>query len=403
AFSGPGLMVAVGYMDPGNWATDIEAGSRFGYGLLFVVLFSSLSAIVLQCLCARLGIVAGKDLAQLCNQSYSRPVRIFLWLMAEVSIIACDIAEVLGCALAFTLLFNIPLLLGVALTIFDTAIVLGLKGRNFRTLEAIILGLVVTIGACFLVEIVLIKPFWPDVFAGFLPSRSIALDPAALPLIVGIIGATVMPHNLYLHSSIVQTRVVGKSADAKQAALRLATMDTVVSLLLAMLVNAAILMLAAGAFHAHGNVVTEIQDAYRLLDPVVGTTLGGLLFALALMAAGQSSTFTGTIAGQVILEGFLDLKIPCWQRRIITRGLALVPAFIGVWIFGEAGVGRMLVLTQIVLSLQLPFAVYPLIRFASSRVLMGGLKASLALQAAAWAIFLCILAGNIWLLVDVVF
>lgn len=400
-FLGPALLVSVGYMDPGNWATDIEAGSRYGYSLLFVVMLSSLSAIVLQCLCARLGIVARRDLAQLCHDQYGKRTRIFLWLMAEVSIIACDLAEVLGCALAFSLLFKIPLLMGIALTVLDTIIVLGLKGRNFRSLEAIILGLVITIGACFVIELFLIKPFWPDVFAGFVPSTALMSDPVAMALIVGIIGATVMPHNLYLHSSIVQTRVVGRGEGAQRAALKLAHLDTSVSLFLAMFVNAAILILAAGAFHASGQVVTEIQDAYRLLDPVVGTTLGGFLFALALLAAGQSSTFTGTIAGQVIMEGFINLKIPCWQRRIITRGLALIPAFIGIWWLGEAGIGKMLVLSQIVLSLQLPFAVYPLIRFAGRRDLMGAFTAGLPLRIGAWVIFAAIVACNIWLLAEI--
>ena len=397
-FAGPGLLISVGYMDPGNWATDIEAGSRFGYALLFVVMFSSLSAIVLQCLCARLGIVAGKDLAQACSERYGQTTRIFLWLMAEVSIIACDLAEVLGCALAFHLLLGVPLLGGVALTILDTLIVLGLKGRNFRTLEAIILGLVATIGICFFAEVFLVQPYWPDVFAGFLPASGSLSQPDAIPLAVGIIGATVMPHNLYLHSSIVQTRVVGDGEKEKRSALRLTTLDTVFALFLAMIVNASILILSAAAFHAKGTVVTEIQDAYRLLDPVVGSAAGGFLFAIALLAAGQSSTFTGTIAGQVIMEGFLDLKIPCWQRRLITRVLALIPAFIGIWMLGESGVGKLLVLSQVVLSLQLPFAIWPLIRFVSNKTMLGNLRAAALTQVTSWVIFAIILGGNLWLL-----
>ena len=400
AFAGPGLMVSVGYMDPGNWATDIEAGSRFGNGLLFIVLFSSLAAVLLQCLSAHLGVITGKDLARLSGERYGPATRVFLWLMAELSIVACDLAEVLGGALAFHLLLGVPLLVGVVLTIFDTIIVLGFKGRNFRALEAIVLGLVATIGLCFGIELFFIKPYWPDVAAGFVPSAGLLMNPKALPLAVGIIGATVMPHNLYLHSSIVQTRVVRDNDPAKSQALRFTTLDTVLSLFFALFINAAILILAAGAFHANGYVVTEIQDAYHLLQPVVGGTAAGVLFAVALLASGQSSTVTGTIAGQVILEGFMNFKIPCWQRRLITRTLALLPALVGIWIMGSEGIGRMLVISQIVLCLQLPFAMYPLIRCSGDKKLMGQFRASPSMLFLSWIIFSFITAGNVWLFVQ---
>jgi len=398
-FMGPGLLIAIGYMDPGNWATDIEAGSRFGYDLLCIVFFSSLAAIVLQVLSLRLGIVTGKDLALLSRERAGKKYGIFLWLTAELSIVACDFAEVLGGALAFHLLLGVPLLIGVVLTILDTLVVLGLKGRNFRTLEAIILGLITTIGICYVGELWLIKPFWPDIAAGFIPSWGTFSQPQAVPLAVGIIGATIMPHNLYLHSSIVQTRVIARDDKTKKEALRLATTDTVVSLFLALIINCAILILSAGAFHARGYIVAEIQDAYNLLDPLVGSVFAAPLFGIALLASGQSSTFTGTVAGQVILDGFMNLKIPCWQRRVITRALALVPAFVGIWLMGDNSIGKMLVISQIVLGLQLPFAMYPLIRQVSDRKLMGAFTISLPTSLLAWFIFLAIVGGNLWMLV----
>ncbi len=394
---GPGFLVAVGYMDPGNWATDIEAGSRFGYDLIFIVAFSSFAAILLQSLSMRLGVVTGKDLARLTRERNSKTASIFLWLMAEVSIIACDLAEVLGGALAFHLLLGVPLLFGIVLTILDTFIVLGLQGRNFRTVEAIILGLVITVGACFIVELALIKPFWPDVFAGFVPSFSKLSQPYAVPLAVGIIGATVMPHNLYLHSSIIQTRIVSADNISKRQAIRFSTLDTVTSLFFAMLINCAILMLAAGAFHSTGQVVADIGDAYNLLNPLLGSALAAPLFGIALLASGQSSTFTGTIAGQVIMEGFIDLKIPCWQRRLITRSLALIPALLGIWMLGDHSIGKLLVLSQIILCLQLPFAIYPLIRQTADKKLMGEFATSRRIQTIAYLIFAMIVCGNLWL------
>ena len=403
-FAGPGLLISIGYMDPGNWATAIEAGSRYGYNLLFVVLLASLAGMAVQCLCSRLGIATGRDLAQLCRERYSKRSARVQWLLAEISIIATDLAEVLGCALAFHLLLGCSLTTGIALTAFDTLLVLALQGRGFRRLEAIMLALVMTIVACFFVELVLIKPYWPDVFDGFKPSLSAISDAAPLYIAIGIIGATVMPHNLYLHSSIVQTRLTGSNYASKLDAIRLSRIDTIGSLALALLVNAAILILAAAAFHQTGNSdVVEIQDAYRMLDPLVGGAMASILFGVALLASGQSSTFTGTIAGQVIMEGYLDLKIPCWQRRLITRGLALVPAFLGVWLMGDDAVGKLLILSQVVLSLQLPFALYPLIRMTSDKRLMGPFANRLPTRLLAWFLFAVISCANLWLIAQIGF
>jgi manganese transport protein len=400
-FAGPGLLISIGYMDPGNWATDIEAGSRYGYDLLFVVVLSSLAAMVLQCLSMRLGIVTGRDLAQLSRERYAKPVANAQWVLAELSIIACDLAEVLGGALAFHLLFGVSLLWGVILTAFDTLIVLGLKGKNFRDLEAIMLGLIATIGVGYIVELALIKPHWPSVAAGLVPSLNTLSEREPLYLAIGILGATVMPHNLYLHSSIVQTRVVKRDSESLASAIGLSRLDTIVSLMLALLINAAILILAASAFHATGHTqVTEIEDAYKLLAPIVGGGLAAILFAITLFASGQSSTFTGTIAGQVIMEGFLQLKIPCYQRRLITRVLALVPALIGVYAMGNGAVGKLLVASQVVLSLQLPFALYPLIRMTSDRSLMGSFANATHTKLLAWMLFVVISVANVWLVVQ---
>ncbi|NYE61186.1 manganese transport protein [Duganella sp. 1224] len=397
-FAGPGLLVSVGYMDPGNWATAIQGGSQFGYQLLFVVVLSSLAAIVLQCLSMRLGIVTGKDLAVHCREQYPPAVGKTLWGFAEISIIACDLAEVLGCALAFKLLLGVSLPVGVALTALDTLIVLGLKGKGFRQVEAIVLGLILTVAICLFAELVFVQPDWHAVAAGLVPSISALSSREPLYLAIGILGATVMPHNLYLHSSVVQTRVVARHDSAKQQAIGLSRIDTVVSLLLALLINGAILVLAAAAFHQPGNDrVLDIDDAYRLLEPVAGTALAAILFGLALLASGQSSTFTGTIAGQVIMEGFLNMKIPCWQRRAITRGLALVPAMIGVIVLGEHSVGKLLVLSQVVLSMQLPFAMYPLVSLTSQRRIMGNFVNAWWTTALAWFLFAIISAANAWL------
>ncbi|MEC5385103.1 Nramp family divalent metal transporter [Uliginosibacterium sp. H3] len=398
-FAGPGLLVSVGYMDPGNWATDIEAGSRFGFGLLFVVLLSSVAAMLLQCLCSRLGIVAQRDMARLCRERYDPRVNFVLWVFAELAIIACDLAEVLGSALALHLLFGCSLTTGIAITALDTLLVLALKGNGFRRVEAIILGLVLTIAICFMVELFFVQPDWRAVLQGFVPRVDTLRQDHALYLAIGILGATVMPHNLYLHSSIVQTRLVAPDLPSKRLAIRMCKIDTIGSLSLALMVNAAILVLAASAFHATGrHDVASIEDAYQLLNPIVGSAMAATLFGIALLAAGQSATFTGTIAGQVIMEGFLDLKIPCWQRRLITRGLALVPAFVGAAWLGDAAVGKLLVLSQVVLSFQLPFAIYPLIRFTSDRGLMGEFRNDALTKLCAWAIFATVTAANVWLL-----
>ncbi len=400
-FAGPGLLVSIGYMDPGNWATDIEAGSRYGYSLLFVVVLSSLAAMVLQCLSMRLGLVTGRDLAELSRERYSKPVARVQWLLAEISIIACDLAEVLGGALAFHLLLDCSLMVGVVLTAFDTLIVLGLKGKNFRSLEAIILGLIATIGLGYAIELALVKPSWSAVLHGAIPSWHAIASREPMYLAIGILGATVMPHNLYLHSSIVQTRAVKRDAASIATAIGLSRIDTIVSLVLALLINAAILILAAAAFHATGhNQVTDIEEAYRLLAPIVGTGAAAALFAITLLASGQSSTFTGTVAGQVIMEGFLQMKIPCWQRRLITRALALIPALAGVALLGNGAVGRLLVASQVVLSLQLPFALWPLIRMTDDRTLMGQFANRLPTRLLAWLLFVAITAANLWLVLQ---
>lgn len=402
-FLGPGLLISVGYMDPGNWATDIEAGAKYGYNLLFIVLFSSLIAIFLQCLSLRVGIVTGKDLAQLSFNKFSKPARLSSWFLAEIAIIATDIAEVLGCALAFKLLFGCSLKLGILLTALDTLIVLGLKGMGFRRIEAIILGLVLTISLCFFIELVLIKPYWPEVLAGFFPTTDKISLRETWYLALGIFGATVMPHNLYLHSSVVQTRKIANTHAGKKSAIQMNTIDTTASLLLAFLVNASILILAGAAFHNKPELGTvTIDQAFHLLDPIAGSSLAGILFGIALLAAGQSSTFTGTIAGQIILEGFLNLKIPCWKRRVITRGLALIPAYIGVSVLGDQSTGQLLILSQVVLSMQLPFVIYPLIRFASDRSLMKEFTLTRFAKIISWLLFLGIAFANIWLLYQLV-
>jgi manganese transport protein len=398
AFAGPGLLVSVGYVDPGNWATDIEAGSKFGFALLWVVVSASLAAILLQTLSLRVGLVTGKDLARLCHDHYGRRTNVFLWLMAELSIIACDLAEVLGAALALHLLFDLPLLAGAGLTAFDTLIVLGLKSHGFRQLEAIVLGLILTIATCFAIELALVGPDWGAVAAALAPNPAVLERPGALYLAIGILGATVMPHNLYLHSSIVQTRRIGTDEASHREAIRLSTLDAVLSLLLALLLNAAILTLAASAFHATGHQqVSDIENAHQLLGPVVGSALAPVLFAVALLAAGQNSTFTGTIAGQILMEGFVNLKIPCWQRRLATRTLALVPALLGIALLGDGAVARLLVASQVVLSLQLPFALWPLLRFSNDRALMGAFANGPLLRLGGGALFVVIGGANLWL------
>lgn len=401
-FFGPGLLVAIGYMDPGNWATDIQAGSQFGYALLWVVVASGLIAILLQMLAARLGLVSGKDLAQASYDRYGPFGRILQWITAEISIVACDIAEVLGCALAFKLLFGIPIAWGVVLTALDTLIVLGLQGKGFRQIEAIVLVLISTMAACFVVQTAMISPDWHRVLRGLVPG-----DPGhdrrdAVVLALGIVGATIMPHNLYLHSSVVQTRrVVGGTRGMIRDTLALVRIDTFVSLFIATFVNAAILVLAGSAFHAAGQTnVTDIEQAYRLIAPIAGGA-AALLFGVALLASGQSSTLTGTIAGQVIMDGFLHMKIPCYQRRLITRGLALVPALIGVLWLGEGSVGKLLVWSQVLLSIQLPFAMWPLIRSVSDVKVMGEHAIGKPMQVIAWTLFAVITGVNLLLVTGI--
>jgi manganese transport protein len=402
SFVGPGYLVAVGYMDPGNWATDLAGGSAFGYTLLSVILISNLMAILLQSLSARLGIATGRDLAQACRAHYSRPVNLSLWALCEVAIIACDLAEVIGTAIALQLLFGIPLVLGASLTALDVMLILLLQQRGFRYLEAFIISLIMVIAICFAVEIALARPDWAGVAAGFVPSPEVLTDPAMLYIAIGILGATVMPHNLYLHSSIVQTRRWAPTPSGRRDALRFATIDSSVALTFALFVNAAILILAAAAFHTTGQTdVAEIQDAYRLLAPTLGVAAASTLFALALLASGQNSTITATLAGQIVMEGFLRLSLPSWLRRIVTRLVAIVPVVIVAWIYGEGGTAQMLVLSQVVLSLQLPFAVVPLVRFTTDRRLMGELVAPRWVAILAWIVTSVIIALNAKLLLDV--
>ena len=403
AFAGPGYLVAVGYMDPGNWATDLAGGSAFGYTLLSVILISNMMAMVLQALAARLGIVTGLDLAQACRARYSKPVQLALWVLCELAIIACDLAEVIGTAIALNLLFGIPLTWGVCLTALDVFLILYLQQRGFRRLEAFIVALLIIIAGCFAVELALAQPSLSAIAGGLLPRAEIVTNPAMLYIAIGILGATVMPHNLYLHSSIVQTRRYERSDRGMAEAIRYATIDSSVALFLALFINASILILAAAAFHGTGRTeVAEIQDAYQLLTPVLGAGIASTLFGIALLASGQNSTVTATLAGQIVMEGFLDLRLPWWLRRLITRMLAIVPAAAVAVIYGESGTAQLLVLSQVVLSLQLPFAVVPLVQFTSDRKLMGRFASGWPLKLAAWTASIVIIALNLKLLFDFV-
>ena len=401
AFIGPGYMVSVGYMDPGNWATDIAGGAQFGYTLLSVILLSNLMAIVLQALAARLGIATGLDLAQACRERTSRPVSFALWLICEAAIIACDLAEVIGTAIALKLLFGIPLTLGAIITALDVFVVLLLLRRGFRALEAFVISLLTIIFVCFGVQIVMAAPPVQAVLGGFVPSREIVTNPAALYIAIGIIGATVMPHNLYLHSSIGQTRAYPRTEAGRREALRFAVTDSTVALMLALFVNAAILIMAAAVFHAAGRTdVEEIEQAHELLSPLLGVGVASTLFAVALLASGLNSTVTATLAGQIVMEGFLRLRLPTWARRLVTRGIAIVPVVIVTALYGEQGTARLLVLSQVVLSMQLPFAVIPLVYFVSDRRIMGGLVIPGWLKGLAWIIAAIIVALNLKLLLD---
>ncbi|HEY2458774.1 MAG TPA: Nramp family divalent metal transporter [Candidatus Acidoferrum sp.] len=401
-FAGPGYLIAVGYMDPGNWATDIGGGSKFGYTLLSVVLISSLMAMFLQALSAKLGIATGRDLAQACRDHYSRRTSIFLWLACELAIAACDLAEVLGSAVALKLLFGIPLLAGVLLTAFDVLLVLALQGRGFRLVEAFVVTLIATIGICFSYEIFFARPLWLEAAHGFIPTAEILRNRDMLYIAIGIVGATVMPHNLYLHSSIVQTRAFGISSDGRREAIRYSIFDSTVALGFALFINAAILVMGAAAFHTRGlHEVADIADAYKLLSPLLGASFASTLFALALLASGQNSTLTGTLAGQIVMEGFLDIRLKPWVRRLITRSLAILPAVLVIGIAGEGKLTSLLILSQVVLSFQLPFAVIPLVKFTSERAKMGEFVNSRFTTAIAWVVSAAILFFNgelLWLI-----
>ena len=401
AFVGPGFMVSVGYMDPGNWATDLQGGSRYGYTLLCVIMLSNLMAILLQALSARLGIATGRDLAQACRDHFSPGVNIVLWLACELAIIACDLAEVIGTAVALQLLFGQPLLGGALLSIRDALVVLLLMNRGFRYLEAFVIALLGIIALCFGTQLVAAAPPVHSVLAGLLPDPKIVTTPGMLYVAIGIIGATVMPHNLYLHSSIVQTRAYERTPAGRRDAIRWTTWDSTIALTLALFINAAILIVAAAAFHTSGHQdVAEIQDAYRLLSPILGLGMASTLFALALLAAGTNSTITGTLAGQIIMEGFLHLRIPHWARRLLTRGLAIVPVAIVTLIYGNRGVGDLLMASQVILSLQLPFAVIPLVMFVSDRRKMGEFVISVPVRILSWGVAGLILLLNFKLLYD---
>lgn len=399
AFAGPGYLVAVGYMDPGNWATDLAGGSRFAYTLLSVILLSNLMAVLLQGLASKLGIVTGRDLAQACRDHYSRRTSFALWVLCEIAIAACDLAEVIGTAIALQLLFGLPLTWGIALTTLDVMLVLYLQNKGFRLLEALVIALFAVIGGCFLFEIIIARPDAAAVAKGFIPSIEIVRNPEMLYIAIGILGATVMPHNLYLHSSIVQTRKYEETVEGKREAVRFAFIDSTVALSFALFINAAILIVAAATFHSSGNThVAEIQDAYQLLSPLLGVTGASAVFALALLASGQNSTITGTLAGQIVMEGFLNLRIRPWLRRLITRAIAIVPAAIVAVLYGESGTARLLVLSQVILSLQLSFAVFPLVQFTSDKAKMGAFVNSPALRIAAYGIAFLIATLNFWLL-----
>jgi manganese transport protein len=402
AFAGPGYLVAVGYMDPGNWATDIGGGSKFGYTLLSVVLISNLMAMFLQALSAKLGIATGRDLAQACREHYSRRTGIFLWVICEIAIAACDLAEVLGSAVALKLLFGLPLLAGVLITAFDVLIVLALQGRGFRLIEAFVVTLIASIAACFAYEIFFAHPLWREAAIGFVPRAEILRNREMLYIAIGILGATVMPHNLYLHSSIVQTRAFGSSSRDRREAVRYAIFDSTLALGFALFINAAILILGAAAFHTRGlSNVAEIADAYKLLSPVLGASLASTLFACALLASGQNSTLTGTLAGQIVMEGFLDIRLKPWLRRLITRSIAIIPAALVIGIAGESKVTSLLILSQVVLSFQLPFAVIPLIQFTGDRAKMGEFANSRLTTVIAWIVAAAILFFNaelLWLI-----
>ena len=402
SFGGPGYLVAVGYMDPGNWATDLAGGAQFGYSLLYVILLSNLMAVLLQGLASKLGIVTGRDLAQACRDAYPKRMAFSLWVIAELAIAACDLAEVIGTAIALQLLFGLSLPVGVVLTALDVLIVLWLQGKGFRLLESMVIALVFIVGVCFLFELILSRPDVPAVMRGFIPGTEIATNRDMLYIAIGILGATVMPHNLYLHSSIVQTRKYEETSEGKREAVRYAFADSTIALTFALAINAAILIVAAATFHTSGHSgVAEIQDAWKLLTPLLGAG-ASTVFALALLASGQNSTLTGTLAGQIVMEGFLNLRLQPWVRRLITRSIAIVPAVVVSILYGAHGTSRLLVLSQVILSLQLSFAVFPLVMFTSDRAKMGEFVNARWLTALAWTVALVIAVLNAWLLFQVI-
>ena len=401
AFAGPGYLVAVGYMDPGNWATDLAGGSAFGYTLLSVVLLSNLMAVLLQGLSSKLGIVTGRDLAQACRDHYPKPVVWFLWVICEIAIAACDLAEVIGAAIALNLLFDIPLVIGVLFTGLDVLIVLWLQHKGYRMLEALVVALVATIGLAFLFELIVSRPEMHEVLLGFIPRTEIVRRPEMLYIAMGILGATVMPHNLYLHSSIVQTRKYEENAAGKREAVGFAFLDSTVALTFALFINGAILIVAAATFHRAGMYeVAEIQEAHKLLTPLLGVAGASAVFAIALLASGLNSTLTGTLAGQIVMEGFLNLRLRPWLRRLITRGMAIVPAVIVAALYGSSGTARLLILSQVVLSVQLSFAVFPLVRFTSERAKMGEFVNPRWLKVLAYTVAFAIAGLNGWLLLQ---
>src|SRR5437660_11164149 len=401
AFSGPGFLVAVGYMDPGNWATDLAGGARFGYSLLAVIMISNLMAILLQHLCIKLGVATGRDLAQACRDHYSTPTVWFLWILCEIAISACDLAEVVGSAIALQLPFGIPLVWGCVITCLDVLAVLYLQNKGFRYMEALVITLIATIGSCFAAELIFSKPSFVGVMLGFAPSPHIVTNQAMLYIGIGIIGATVMPHNLYLHSSIVQTRKFEQTPEGKREAIKYASIDSAGALMFALFINAAILILAASAFHWSGHEnVAQIQDAYKLLSPLLGVSFASALFAIALLASGQNSTLTGTLAGQIVMEGFLNIRITPWLRRLITRGIAIIPAVLVIGIFGEGKTTQLLIASQVLLSMQLGFAVWPLLRFTDERGKMGEFANKLWLKILGWTTAGIIIGLNVKLLFD---
>jgi manganese transport protein len=402
AYAGPGYLVSVGYMDPGNWATDLAGGSKFGYSLLSVILLSNLMAILLQALCVKLGVATGRDLAQSCRDNFSKPVSFCLWVLCEIAISACDLAELVGSAIALQLLFHIPLSVGVCLTALDTFAILFLQHKGFRYIEALVIAVIALIGGCFIAELIFARPDFNSVLQGLIPQSEIVRNPEALYLAIGILGATVMPHNLYLHSAIVQTRNWQDTPEKKREAIKFGTIDSTLALSLALFINASILILAAAVFYVSGrHDVAEIQDAYQLLSPMLGVAPASAIFAIALLASGQNSTLTATMAGQIVMEGFLQIRLKPWLRRLVTRLVAMVPALITIVWMGEGSATSLLILSQVVLSLQLPFAIIPLIMFTNDRKLMGEFVNPRWLKVLAAAVATIIVGLNSWLLFQI--